>query len=297
MMKKYISGLAIGAILVASCGSSRHSGKSHNALPGTWQATPITIDGDSKDWPSPYPNYDAKAMVGYATSNDKENLYITMQTGDELTQVKILKQGMIVSIDTGGGKDPAFSINYPLPNDNDPLELPKVMKDPASSNQPMHIGSMLAKQIDKSTQDATQYTLDGFGTCNGGFMVAQTSPCGIKVRMRMDEYRELVWEAVIPFKVLYNKANITQADMGKPISVCFAVKGFKNGSKNVENSNGGMNQTGSGGMNSSMHGGGGGRGGGGRGGGGKNRGSAENPMDKLYESTRTWKLFSLSYQG
>src|ERR1700733_16221077 len=95
----------VSILSILSCGSSHHSGKGKAVLPGTWQPEPIVIDGDSKDWPSPYPNYDAKAMVAYATSNDKENLYITMETGDELTQIKILKQGMIVSIDTSGNKD------------------------------------------------------------------------------------------------------------------------------------------------------------------------------------------------
>src|SRR4051812_31694016 len=101
--------------MASSCGGSKHSG-SKNLAPGTWQATPIIIDGDSKDWPSPYPNYDSKAMIAYASSNDAQNLYITMQTGDELALMKILKQGMTVSIDTGGSKDATFQINYPLSN-------------------------------------------------------------------------------------------------------------------------------------------------------------------------------------
>jgi uncharacterized membrane protein YgcG len=291
-LNKSISGISILALAAASCGSTKHSHKSIAALPGTYQSTPIVIDGDSKDWPSPYPNYDAKGMVAYATSNDKENLYITMETGDELTETKILKQGMIVSIDTAGKKSPQFNINYPLPNDSDPLEIPKGAKDP-TSQQALHMGSMLDKQVDKATQDANQYSLDGFGTCNGGFMISQTSPCGIKVRVRIDEYKEMVWEAVVPFKAIYNKDQITAADLGKPISVCFAIKGFKKESKSVENSNGGMNQTGTGGM------GGGGRGGG-MGGGGNSRGGGRsavaNPMDHLYENTKTWKIFGLAYQ-
>jgi len=294
MINRYITGVLIGSIMVISCGGSRHS-KKPVALPGTWQPSPIAIDGDSKDWPSPYPNYDSKAMVAYATSNDKENLYITMETGDEITQVKILKQGMTVSIDTSGKKDPQFNINYPLQNDNDPLELPKGADKP-TNQQALAMGSMLNKQIIKASQDANQFTLEGFGSCNGGFMVSQTSPCGIKVKVRMDEYNELVWEAVVPFKAIYNKDVITEAEMGKPISVCFAVKAFKKENKNTsDNSNGGMNQqsSGMGGRGGGMGGGGGGRGGGGKGGG---RTAVENPMDHLYEKTKTWKVFGIAYQ-
>ena len=75
MVQKYFLPLGVALVLLSSCGSSKHE-KSKASLPGTWQAQPIVIDGDSKDWPSPYPNYDAKAMVAYATSNDKYNLYI-----------------------------------------------------------------------------------------------------------------------------------------------------------------------------------------------------------------------------
>ena len=91
MLQKRIAILCFVSISLSawSCKSSK-STKTATTLPGTWQAQPIAIDGDTKDWPSPYPNYDAKAKVAYATSNDKYNLYITMETGDEQTQMKIL---------------------------------------------------------------------------------------------------------------------------------------------------------------------------------------------------------------
>jgi len=288
MSHKYLSGFISSVLLVSclSCGNSKHS-KSHSLLPGTWQTQAIVIDGDSKDWPSPYPNYDSKAMVAYATSNDKENLYITMETGDQLTQLKILKQGMTVSIDTNGKKDPEFNINYPLQNENDPLEmvdLGEQKKGGGSSHQMENI--RLEKKIDKNADEDNQFALAGFNGCDGGYIVTQTTPCGIKIRMKMDEYKELVWEAVVPFKAIYNKTEITAADAGKPISVCFSVKSFKHPESkgSVENSNGSMNQNmGGGGMKGAMKGSGGGK-------------APENPREHLYESTKTWKQFGLAFQ-
>lgn len=294
MMYKYIIGTGFTLLFFFSfsCNSSKHSRRSQATLPGTWQSQPIIIDGDSKDWPSPYPNYDAKAMVAYATSNDKENLYITMETGDEMTQMKILKQGMTVLIDTSGRKDPEFKINYPLQNDNDPLEMAKQDNGLKSDNQTLHKAGKWDKKITKSADEATQYSLEGFSLCNGGYMVTQTTACGIIVKLGIDEYKELVWEAVIPFKAIYNKSVITAVDAGHPISVCFAVKGFKApGSKNSDNNTGGTNTNMGGvGMNSGMAGRGGGRAGGPHG------HSQENPMQHLYESTKTWKQFGLAYQ-
>ena len=276
--------LASAVVLSASC-SIFHKNKKPRLLPGTWQATPIVIDGDSKDWPSPYPNYDAASLVAYATSNDKYNLYITMESGDELVQMKVLKRGMVVSIDTGGKKDPQLHINYPLENDNDPLEM---MKDDKSAYKSKHIDHQLDGKIDKNLREATQFSTEGFIECNGGYMISQPTPCGIKIRARIDEYKELVWEAVIPFKAIYGVDTISAQYAGKPISVCFAVKAFKNpGSKQPAENNSGMNN------NMSARGG--GRGGGGGKGGGS-RAPAEDPMQHLYESTKTWKVFGIAYQ-
>ena len=299
MLRKYIMGmgLTLWFLLSFSCNSSKHSGKSQDSMPGTWQSQPVIIDGDSKDWPSPYPNYDAKSMVAYATSNDKQNLYITMETGDEITQMKILKQGMTIMIDTNGRKDPQLKINYPLQNDNDPLEMAKE-DNGLHKESKTHGAHNWDKKISKSAGEANQYSLEGFSLCNGGYLVSQTTACGIKMKLGIDEYKELIVEVMIPFKAIYGKNVITAADAGHPISVCFAVKGFKAPStKNTDNTNtAGNTNMGGVGMNSGMggrSGGGGGRGGGGRGGG---HSATENPMQHLYESTKTWKHFGIAYQ-
>ncbi len=280
------AGSALLLIFFLSCGSSKHSRKAEG-MPGTWQDQPIMIDGDSKDWPSPYPNFDAKAMIAYATSNDKENLYITMQAGDELTQLKILKQGMRVSIDTSGGKEASFHINFPMPNDLDPIDLPQSVHVKDGEN--LHLNKQLDVKLSKSAKDANQFSLDGFYNCTGGYMVSQTIPCGIKVITRIDEYKQLVWEAVVPFKAIYGKIMIDSKDAGKPISVCFAIKGFKNpASKNNDNSGNGISNN-TGGTGANLNGRGANRGAGGT-------RAPENPLQHLYDNTKTWKQFGLSYK-
>lgn len=289
MTNKFIPGVSLFFCLtLASCGGAKHT-KSQASLPGTWSAQPVIIDGDSKDWPSPYPNYDAKGKIAYATSNDGQYLYITMETGDELTQLKILKEGMTVSIDTTGKKDARFNISYPLPGDSDPLENMEILKE----TKYVHLGKQWQPKIDRMAKDANQLSLDGFNGCAGGYLVKQVTPCGIKVRMAIDEYKELVWEAAIPFKAIYGRENISAADAGKPISVCYSIKGFKRAqAKGEENAGSAMNNNsssmGAGGMQHNS----GARGGGGRAG----RSVAEDPMQHLYESTKTWKHFGVAYQ-
>ena len=186
-IKKYA---ILCSLFALSCGSLKRSGKS-SAVPGVWQATPVTIDGDCTDWPSPYPNYDAKAKVAYATSNDRENLYITLQTGDPLTQIKILKQGLTVSIDTSGRKDPSFNISYPLQNEDDLSDLFS-RADHSSSGSSSHMARQFDQKLKKSAESCNQFSLDGFGSCSGGYLVSQELPCGVRVKLNIDEYKQLV---------------------------------------------------------------------------------------------------------
>ncbi len=293
-MKKTAGAFAL-LVFCMACSSTKRGGKSQKLMPGTWQSQPIVIDGNCTDWPSPYPNYDAKAMVAYATSNDQQNLYITMQTGDPLTQIKILKQGMVVSIDTGGKRDPKFNISFPLQNNEDVSELFTHAEDGKNSGPPQLSRSVFQK-LKKSAESSNQFSLEGFGKCNGVYMVSQTTSCGIKVKLSIDEYKQLVWEAQIPFSALYNTENITPAYAGKGISVCYAVKGFKNpNGKTSDNAPVPMNN-GNGAM-------GGGMGAGGRsnsmpmaGAGGGGGGNSENPAQRLYESTKTWKHFAIAWK-
>lgn len=275
---------------VAACSGTKHSGK-NASLPGAWQAQPIVIDGDSHDWPSPYPSYDAKALVGYATSNDKDNLYITVETGDEATQMKILKQGLTVWIDTTGRKNEQMGIHYPLQDLSEPFEMQGRKRgegaETEKENEP--IQRDFGRSIKRSISNATQITFEGFKDCNGGFLVTQNNPCGIKVRIAMDEYKELIWEAAIPFKAIYGREQITKEDAGKPISVCFAVKGFKQPSSSHSDNSSDI------GTNSSM----GGMRSGGMGsmrGGGMRHGGMQGGREAMFESTHTWKTFGLAYE-
>lgn len=244
-----------------SCGGLHH-GKDKK-MPGTWQATPIVIDGRADDWPSPYPLYDSKSLIGYATSNDKNYLYITLETGDEYVQTKILKQGLTVWIDTTGKKEQTMGIHFPLQDDNDPLTTPS---DKGSGSSRAQQGSKdLTQKIKRGLSDATQLTVEGFRICNGGYLVKEKNPCGIKVQIGIDEYKELIWEAAIPLSAIYGTKDFNKQWDGKPISVGFYVKGFKKPSSNNNDAG-----SGSGGMGS-----GGGMGGGGMGGRGGGRGGSK----------------------
>lgn len=274
-------------VLFLSCNTSRKAAGGSKLPQGAWQPTPIAIDGDSKDWPSPYPNFDSKAKIAYASSNDGQYLYVTFQTGDELTQAKIMKAGMQLTIDTTGRKDAQFTIKYPLENT-------LVDYDLSSINEPgKDMALQMAKKtnqfVKKALEQANQLSVDGFKDCKGGYTISQPQACGIKVKMRLDEYKELVWEAAIPFAAIYGKTTLTPADFGKPLAICFEMKGMpKPKDEGVQNVNNNMS-TGASGL----------RGGMAQGGmQGAPQGGMNNadPLQQLYSNTKTWKQFKLAVQ-
>ena len=223
-------------LLVAGSCSLQHKSATKR-LPGVWQELPVTIDGNNQEWPAPYPEYDNKAMLGYSVSNDKENIYVTVETGDAATQLKILRGGLTVWIDKSGGKGDDIAINYPLPAYATQAGR-KEKETPAATlywlteqdrNAPMQKRMAdMREKVKKALAEVNEYSLQGFKGCNLQFPIEAENSCGIVVRIDVDKDNELVWEAKIPFKAFYFKQQIDRIDKGKPLSVCFETTGFKN---------------------------------------------------------------------
>jgi hypothetical protein len=285
-----------GLIAVASCKSSKHA---YKKLPGYWQPQPVTIDGSNKDWPSPYPDYDDKAQIGYAISNDRDNLYITVETGDPATQLKIIKEGLTVWIDRKGEKNELTAINFPIPSAGQTGE--RAAGGPAQPGAGQQRQRMeLEDRVKKALEGANEYSLQGFKFCNLQFPILENDSCGIKVRMAIDEDNELVWEAVVPFKSFYFKNEISRPDRGRPLSVCFETTAMKRppgqpAAHNGGGSGGGMRPSfgvgGMGGMGMGM-----GMHSGGMRGGNRSQPANTDMMEAAYKSTKTWKQFGLAYE-
>jgi len=302
MLKRVCLWLPFFCLVTAffSCSSSKHSGSKR--LPGIWQVQPITVDGNNKDWPSPYPEYDEKAGLGYAVSNDRENLYITVETGDPATQLKILSEGLTVWIDRKGEKGEETAINYPIPvNPNGKEQRAPRQKVQGEGQQglggehPQKQRMELEDRVRAALDGAKEYSLQGFKGCNLQFPILETDTCGIMVRIGLDADNELIWEAKVPFKSFYFKPQVTRADKGKAISICLETTAMKRppGQSSAGGSHGGGSgfrpSVGFGGMGIGM-------GGGMRSGGGSRSGqNTPDMMEPAYKSTKNYKKFGIAY--
>lgn len=284
------------AVCMSACSITSH--KKGNKQAGVWPEQAVVVDGINHEWHKPLGHYDEKAMLGYAVTNDSENLYITVETGDAATQMKILENGLTVWIDKMGKETQTTAINYPIPA----AYKGKQVKDGAYTRVHAEQDAGPAEAIQKRLLDmrmnikqaiaeADEYSLQGFKGCNLQFPVKAQNSCGIEVRINMDEDNELIWEAKIPFRAFYFKNKVDRADRNRQMSVCIETTGSKRPegqptARNIRARNAGGFRPGLsvGGMGMGVS-----FGGGNAGGGGSN---AYDPnltlLEPLYKTTKTW---------
>jgi hypothetical protein len=287
-------GLCIIALTVSySCNTQKHAVA---VKAGPYAGNPVVIDGDDKDWPSPYPNYDGTAFISYAVCNDRDNLYLSIKASDQRMRMKILRGGMKVWIDTTGKKGQYMCVQSPMPGaigmHSD--ELPRNDAEDAALSP---VG-VKGEWKDQMLLTAGQFALSGFGSCDGTYTDGKPNSCGVKVKLGLNDYKELIWEAAIPFAA-WHHGGLTSKDKGKPISICFELAGLK---RPIRTNGEGGGRGGHMGAGNGMGGGrgqGGGRGGamGGQRGGGYMRGggSAEEAA-AISQTTRTWVKTGLAYR-
>src|SRR5437899_1407063 len=67
---------------------------SESVYEAAWQSVPVKADGNSREWPNPLKYYDRTTKLLYTVSNDLENLYVCVRSGEEPMQMKILRSGI-----------------------------------------------------------------------------------------------------------------------------------------------------------------------------------------------------------
>ncbi len=233
-------------------------------------------------------------------ANDREKLYVSVKTGDEGIQRKILAGGMTLWLDPAARKEQAIGIRYPLKRQGPPVDGSGMRtRDRMSAERPPVRDSNAAHRSGMPIPNDLE--LLGFGACGGASTVHKTNSCGIVVRMDRNDYGELVWEAEVPLQALNLEAKPGQIlDLGIEIGALNMPARPMGEDRSSGGGSGGMRGMGGGGMGSmggGMGGMGGGFGGGGRGGGGggmhggggpRPGGDPEGMSEKLTKSSMTW---------
>ncbi|HWY38756.1 MAG TPA: hypothetical protein VNY73_09370 [Bacteroidia bacterium] len=257
-----------------------------------WQSAPVVADGRLTEWQAPLRFYDPDTKLNYVVSNDKENLYVCIRAADEQSQMKIIRGGMQVWIDTTGKKKKQVGISFPLSakmRTNDGEESPSEFKRSEKPNM-----ERLHKKI---TDEANEMLLTGFKQPLNGYTARQNTS-GLKLSINWDTNNIMIYEAIIPFSTFY-KPTLTNADSLKTFGFSIVVNGLAAPERKDDGGSGGANMGGGGmggggGMSGNRGGMGGGMGGGRGMGGGGMRGGGGAPSNPMYETNSFWIRFRLA---
>jgi hypothetical protein len=304
MYKKVVAVLSIGMIYLFSACSPKITYQSG------WQSTPVSADGNASEWRIPLRFYDSDTKLNYTLSNDDEKIYLCVRIVDELSQAKVIRNGLNIWFDTLAKKNKQCGILYPVPSLN------------AEDNQSDGVGSGGGRgghhgdkrsgggDVDavknKFLRQANQMQLIGFKKGIPDYL-ASDNEYGINVSINWDVNNIMIYEAVIPFKTFY-KPSLNAKDSLRNFDFSMTIHGFPapekkdDGGGSGSGGGGGMpgggggaaggGMPGGGGMGGGGRGGMGGGGGGGRGGGRSMGAAAEvNPM---YETNSFWVKVRLS---
>lgn len=253
-----------------------------------WQSTPVVADGVANEWKIPLRFYDPQTKLNYTISNDNDNLYVCIRATDVQSQVKIMRTGIQIWIDTTGRNKKQVGILFPLPGSsaNDDYKNKKHNSQGKSSDDEGQPSASMHKAF---LAQATEMQLTGFKAPMGG-MTPLVNNDGIRLGMNWDTSDILIFEAIIPFKTFctVNSAIAKTISLGIFLNAAEGESGAGN-----HGGGGGHGSEGSEGMGGGgMYGGGGGggmHGGGGRGGYGES-------VDKtgLYQTQSFWVNFHLA---
>lgn len=72
------------------------------------------FDGITSEWPDSLFQNNKESLLHYAEDNDAQNLYVAVRIADFRTQMKMMRQGMKLFIDTKGKKKENKGIEFPI---------------------------------------------------------------------------------------------------------------------------------------------------------------------------------------
>jgi hypothetical protein len=249
-----------------------------------WQSKPVVADGNPQEWKIPLRFYDSKSKLSYTVTNDLKNLYICVRVTDDAGQMKVMRAGMQIWIDSTGKNNEAIGILFPQ----------RVQAIPVDGTQPEHDRAESGSRKSGVTRagnstvrnhflhDYKEMMLTGFHAPIRG-SVPLNNEFGIQLGINWDASRYdssfiMIYEAVIPFKTFY-KNELSLADSTKQFGISIVVNALPAPKQTGgAHSGGGAHGGGGGGMNGGMRGGSSTGGRGGRGGGQQGGGQPANPL-------------------
>lgn len=249
----------------------------------------IAIDGDLKDWGDSLRYYNQDKQLNYGLANDQDNLYMAIRINDRSEQIRVLRAGLTLSIDTRGKKKETFTMTFPV-GDQSAQGLAENAQDLQGGNNDIKQGDREELMKAKLTK-LREIKVTGFKDIESETMTTSNT-YGFKVAIDYDKDGTLVYEAAIPLK-FFHADDLSKNEW----AFNFKINGITRPGQDKDNGNheGMTRGGGAGGFGGGGGGGRGGRMGGGRG--GRMGGGGNNaPVDRgeLSKSVDFWEKYYLA---
>jgi hypothetical protein len=246
----------------------------------------ITVDGDLKDWGDTLRYYNQDKQLYYNLANDQDNIYMAIRINDRSQQIRVLRAGLTLSIDTRGKKKESFSITFPVGDQSKDAMMQEAGDLQGGGDVTQQDRDDLAKA---RLTKLREIRVVGFKDIEGE-MITTSNTYGIKTAIDYDKDGHLVYEAAIPLK-FFHADDLAKSEW----AFNFKINGITRQGQNPNNPDqDGPGRAGRGG--GGMSGGGGGRGGRGGGRGGHMGGGNSAPVDRseLSKSVDFWEKYYLA---
>lgn len=231
MYKKLFVSILVGVILFMAACSPKAMYQT------TWQSTPVNVDGEATEWRIPLRFYDATTKLNYTLSNDNENIYLCVRVVDELSQAKIMRNGLNIWFDTLAKKNKQCGILFPVPDKGGEGFQEGGDGGGKHHGRGEHGGGGSDGLKKRFERQANQMQLIGFKKGIPDYL-APDNEYGIKVSINWDVNNIMIYEAAIPFKTFY-KPMLVAKDSLKNIDFSMTIHGFPLPEKKDDGNNSG----------------------------------------------------------
>jgi len=187
-----------------------------------WEKNNITVDGSAADWNHSLKHYDNNTRLFFDFKNDSNDLYLCLQTKDEIAEEKIIRSGMkIILSNKINGKHKAV-INFPLAIKHSSTAV-QHDEETAQEGGTGYPGRHKAFGANDSME------VKGFADKNG--LIPANDISGIHAAMGRDSSNALTIEMAIPFKEMFGN-DYQEKDLSKDISLDVIINAMPAGSQN-----------------------------------------------------------------
>ncbi|MDB5014738.1 MAG: hypothetical protein JWQ25_2940 [Daejeonella sp.] len=171
-------------------GTAAYAQKSNPDLDvNMWMQHPVVVDGNSEEWHEPLNNFNSETKLAFALGNDKQNLYLIIESLDEVTTGRLIRGGLTLNINTLGKKKDGIKLNF------------LGMKHPAPPHGELKDSTF--RHVEKGEHDpgVRAISVSGFKNIVDGSLVMPNN-AGIQVAAAFNKHKDYICELAIPLAQL-----------------------------------------------------------------------------------------------